>query len=286
MDIDTDIDPRISALSYRELQAKCKEHALPATGKKTVLQKNLQDYLDNPRETLKRLAKDALKKKNGFVDWKNHAAKEIFIEDLEPGGWLHGVDDFEAEEVYNYYKATYQDIFDQVPFKQFETKYYEGIKKAAKRRDRSAQEEKWLEEDRKLYPRQTHNHRGEPVFDMDEAAKSQLKEDIENKLHKKMEPIELWQFREVYRKYKLHKFRRRIYQYERRVKFLNYLEKKQKEKRNEFEEKMNPKPVTFERVQKVAKSPAPMVRVGKGPYKRSRSSGKRSGRRTTKSYQE
>jgi hypothetical protein len=60
---------------------------------------------------------------------------------------------------------------------------------------------------------------------MDEAAKSQLKEDIENKMHEKMEPMELWEFREVYRKYDLKIFRHHIYQYVKHVKFINWLEK-------------------------------------------------------------
>jgi hypothetical protein len=53
MDMDIDVDPRISALSYRELQAKCKELGLSARGKTDVLRKNLNDYLNDPKETLK-----------------------------------------------------------------------------------------------------------------------------------------------------------------------------------------------------------------------------------------
>jgi hypothetical protein len=274
MEIDDDIDPRVAALSYRELQAKCTELGLPARGKGDVLRKQLNDFLNNPRETLKRLARDSAKKNNGDIDWKNSAAREILLEDLEPPrGWLYGVDDMAAEDAYKHYKETYQDIFDHVPFKQFERRYKEAIQNAAKRRMRSAQEEEWLKHDRKLYPRQSHNHRGEPVFDMDEAAKQQLKKDIENKLHRKMEPIALWEKRAVYQKYKPEKFRQRIYQYEKRVKFFNYLDHKRKRRRNEYNEVMTPKEVTFERVPKKAvKTAASRVRVGKGPYKRSRSS--------------
>jgi len=280
MEIDDDIDPRIAALSYREVQAKCRELGLPAKGTCDNLRKQLNDYVNNPGETLKRLGSESAKKNNGVFDWKRSAAREILLEDLEPPhGWLYGVDCLKAKDVYDYYKERH-DSFAHVPFKLFEKRYNEAIQKATKRRHRSAQEEEWLKHDRQLHPRQSHNHRGEPVFDMDEAAKLQLKEDIKNKLHKKMEPMELWATRAVYQKYKLEKFRQRIYQYERRVKFFNYLDHKRKMRRTEFNEKMTPKEVTFERVTtKVVKEAAPKVRVDKGRYKRSRSSKKKSAKR-------
>jgi len=254
MDMDIDVDPRILALSYRDLQKKCKEHALPATGNKAALQKNLDDYLNNPRETLKRLAREANKKKNGHVDWKKSAAREILLEDLEPPkGLLCGLDLLAARDVYDYYKVRYEDIFEDIPFKQFETKCTEAVKKASQRRSRSDEEAEKLKHDRCLHPRQTHNHRGEPVWDMDEEAKAQLTKDINNKLHEKMGPMALWQSRDVCMKYKLIKFRPRTCQHQRRVKFLNCLEKKRTEKRDEFAAKMTPKEVTFTRVDGKAK---------------------------------
>jgi hypothetical protein len=65
MDMDAQMDPRIVALSYRELQAKCKELGLPAIGKAVTLRTNLNDYLKDPRETLNRLARDSAKKEWG-----------------------------------------------------------------------------------------------------------------------------------------------------------------------------------------------------------------------------
>ena len=246
---------------------------MPARGTGDVLRKNLNDYLNNPKETLKRVARESGKQKNGEIDWKQSAAREILLNDLEPPkGWLYGLDNLPAEDAYTYYKARYEDIFELVPFKQFQRNYNKAIQKAAKRRARSAQEEGWLKEDRKLHPRKTHNNRGEPVFDMDVEAKKQLTDDIKNKRHKIMEPQELWQSREVYQKYTLHKFRQRIYQYEKLSKFVNWLEKERNEKRNEFAAKMEPQEVNFARVPKVAKARGPEIRAGKGPSKRSRSS--------------
>ena len=232
--------------TYRELQKACKDAGLPATGKTEVLRKNLEDYAIDPEGTLQRL-RPAKKKttKNAWIDWRNHAAREIFLEDLEPGGWLYGLDE-DAKVVYDTYKSR-QKEFSDVPFDQFEVRYQDALKQAAKRRARAAEEEQFLKHDRLLHPRQTHNHRGEPVFDMDIEAKEQLRYDIKIKLHKRMSPMEIWELREVYTKYKLDKFRPRIYQEIRRIKFLNWLEKKRTEKRKAFAAKDAPKKVRFVR---------------------------------------
>ena len=73
-------------------------------------------------------------------------------------------------------------------------------------------------------------------------AKLQLREDIKNGLHNEMTPKELWNLRpELYKKFKLDKFRPRIYQEIRGNKCLNYLEKKRTEKRDAFAETRNQK---------------------------------------------
>ena len=130
-----------------------------------------------------------------------------------------------------------QEEFADVPFDQFKKQFRSGIDKAAVRRRTAAKQLEAMEHDRQLYPRQTHNHRGEPVFDLDVEAKEQLQEDIECMRHKWMEPSELQNYREVYQKYKPHIFRFRIYQEVRRQKFLNYLDLKRKAKQEEFAKK-------------------------------------------------
>ena len=228
-----DVVPDLAAMNYRELQKACKDLGLPARGKTEVLRKQLEDYYNDPEGTLKKMAKDKVKKDRGWIDWQNSAAREIMMEDLEPGGWLYGEDDLDAKLVYDVYKSR-QEEFSDVPFDQFEARYNDATKKAAKRRARSALEEEYLHHDRQLYPRKSHNHRGEPVFDMDTEAKMQLREDIKNKLHKSMSPMELHEFRTCYMKYKLCIFRPRIYQEVHRNKFLNHLEKQRKKKRKEY----------------------------------------------------
>ena len=75
-------------LDYRELQKACVERGLPAKGKTEVLRQQLKDFLSDPKAEEKlQQAKDS-QNKSGWVDWKNHVAREILEEDLEPGGWL------------------------------------------------------------------------------------------------------------------------------------------------------------------------------------------------------
>ena len=99
-----EIDP--SSMSYRELQKACKALGLPAQGKKEVLLQWLIDYKNDPegtKERVRREAKKSKKKRGAWVDWKNHAAREILLEDVEPNGWLHG-EDKDARLVYDIYK--------------------------------------------------------------------------------------------------------------------------------------------------------------------------------------
>lgn len=240
-----DVDPpdpatlNLETMGYRELQKACKAIGLIAKGKTEALRRAVQEYVEDPERVLERLRLAKEEKKNRqrqakalWVDWINHAAREILMEDLEPGGWLYDLDE-EARVVFDTYKARAEE-FQDVPFDQFEVRYKEATKKAATRRARSAEEEVWLIRDRLLHPRQSYNHRGEPVFDMDIPAKEQLREDVKNKLHKRMTPSELWEYRDVYAKYKLDKFRPRIYQEIRRGKMLNWLDKQRRLKRTEY----------------------------------------------------
>jgi len=228
--------PSPSSVTCRELQRACKENRLPAQGSTEVLRELLESFVSDPEATRERVRQQPKRKRtkrnNDWVDWKNHAARETLLKDLEPGGWLHGKEE-DARTVYDIYIGR-QEEFRGVPFDQFEQNYQSAIKLASKRRARSAEEEEWMKHDRQLHPRRTHNHRGERVFDMDLAAKAQLRSDVKNKIHKEMKPSDLWQGREVHSKCELDIFRPRIYQEVRRQKFLNCLDKKRKEKRNAF----------------------------------------------------
>jgi hypothetical protein len=141
-----------NTMGYRELQKACKAIGLPANGKAKALRKAIQDYVNDPTGLIERLRLAKEEKKNRenqakalWVDWINHAAREILMEDLERGGWLYDLDE-DARVVFDIYK-TKQEEFKDIQFDQFEVRFKEATKKAAKRRARSAEEEEWLERD-------------------------------------------------------------------------------------------------------------------------------------------
>jgi hypothetical protein len=79
--------------------------------------------------------------------------------------------------------------------------------------------------DRQLIPRQTENHRGEPVFDLS-PAKMLLRADVLAGKHLTMTPSQLQQSQAAYAPFDARKFKHRIYQEVRREKYLNYLARK------------------------------------------------------------
>jgi hypothetical protein len=65
----------------------------------------LEEYLVDPEAALQNYGRTKTSRE-GYVDWKNHAAREILWEDLEPGGWLYGMDDeYDAKEIYDAYQS-------------------------------------------------------------------------------------------------------------------------------------------------------------------------------------
>ena len=114
--------------------------------------------------------------------------------------------------------------FAEVPFTLFEARLKDHRKQVRARLATSLFEEQALTHDRLLHPRETHNHRAEPVFDLS-PAKELLREDVKNKLHSTMSSAELQATRPEYRGFKRSKFKDRILQEVRRQKFLHYLER-------------------------------------------------------------
>lgn len=117
--------------------------------------------------------------KPGWVDWKKHPAREIILQDLEHGGPLHQRDNISAEDIFPWYKK--KPAFADVVFEQFKARLKDHRKAVNEVRHRSLQEKMYVEHDRLLNPRQTHNERGELVFDM-HPAKLLLRDDLQNNL--------------------------------------------------------------------------------------------------------
>jgi len=168
-----------------------------------------------------------------WINWRNSAAREIILEDLEPGGALYQQLHLSDTDIFEFYQLLPE--FHDVVWSQFKERMTGYRKQINGRQIKSKEEERMLAHDRQLYPRQTHNERGELVFDMT-PAKALLREDVKNKVHTKMKPRELQASRPEYAPFKPEIFRHRIYQEERLQKYLAYLDKKRKEKRIKFAE--------------------------------------------------
>jgi hypothetical protein len=161
-------------------------------------------------------------KKPGWVDWKKCPAREVIIMDLQPGGPLYLRENIPAEDIFPWYKQL--PAFKDVVLDQFIDRLKDHRKAAEEDQLRAMQQQQYMEHDRRVYPRQPYNERGEPVFDM-HPAKLLLREDIKNKLHltTHQTPGKLYGSRLEYKVFKPEKFTERILQEIRRVKYFHYL---------------------------------------------------------------
>jgi hypothetical protein len=155
----------------------------------------------------------------GWVDWRKTAARQVLLDDLEPDGYLFGKDHISAEVLWQFYRKLPQ--FQLVVFSQFKARLKDHRQQASVLLLLAQRDARALAHDRQLFPRQKHNKRGEPVFDVS-AAKLLLKEDIKNKLHTTMFPSELQKTRPEYAAFQPHIFKQRIYQEERHQKYLHF----------------------------------------------------------------
>ena len=162
-------------------------------------------------------------KKPGWVNWISQPARAIILEDLEPGGILHGRDHVSPEHVFPFYKTLTE--FEKIVFSQFEERLKGHRKPAARNNALASRNAHALEHDRGLYSRPTHNERGEPVFDM-HLAKILLRGDVKNGLHQTMSPSALRRTRPEYMVFKNTIFKHRIYQEVRHNKYLHHLDLK------------------------------------------------------------
>jgi len=164
-----------------------------------------------------------------WIDWRNSEARQIILEDLEEGILPLDANEVSAERAWDFYRHLPEFVGPGVVFSQFKERLKDHRKQVKRRQDQSRRESQALAHDRQLYPRQMHNHRGEPVFDLSNA-KQLLHDDVKDKKHLSMTPSELQRTRREYMIFKPNKFKHRIYQEVRRQKFIFYLELKRAEK--------------------------------------------------------
>jgi len=162
--------------------------------------------------------------REGWIDWRNSAAKEIIMDDLHCGILPADAAELPASEAWDLcYRHMVE--FVSVDYEQFRDRLRDHRLQARKDIARAKIESDSLAHDRLLFPRQAVNNRGEPVFDTSDA-KLLLRADVKEGKHNEMTPAELQSDRVEYHPFNARKFKHRIYQEVRRVKFINWLEQK------------------------------------------------------------
>ncbi len=143
------------------------------------------------------------------------------MDDLQSGISPLDPADASAEEAWD---ICYRHMVEFVPvdFSQFKERLRDHRKQVGADITRAAHESECLAHDRRLFPRQTENHRGKPVFDLS-AAKLLLRADVEEGKHNQLTPSQLQASRLEYHPFNAKKFKHHIYQEVRRQKFINYL---------------------------------------------------------------
>ena len=175
--------------------------------------------------------------KPGWIDWVNSAAREIILEDLLPNGFLFGKNDMPASVAWEHYRQMPEFKSPTVVYDQFEARLKDHRKQASKRFEISKKEKEMMQHDRKIYPTQYRNQRGEVVFSRHPAQKH-LRADVAANCHKLMTRSQLYTSRPEYQEFKLSYFSRRIDQEIRRHKFSTHLEQKRVKQRRQHAEEV------------------------------------------------
>jgi hypothetical protein len=162
-------------------------------------------------------------KKEGWISWRGSEARTVLMGDLIDGILPVEASRITAEEAWEVYKT--MDEFAKVVFDQFNERLKDHRKQVGENKIRAAKELDALMHDRRAFPRQTFNHRGQLVFDL-HPAKLLLRADVKAGKHLTMTPEELQLTNGSYKMFEPDIFRQRIYQEVRRSKFVNHLKER------------------------------------------------------------
>ena len=189
-------------------------------------------------------------KNTGWIDWASSESKLIIVKDLEDGNLSLDENEVSAERAWTTrYSKHPQLVLERVCFSQFKDRLKDHRKQVTRRAQKVSLEVAALAHDRLLYPRETHNNRGEPVFSSS-AAQRLLRQDVNDKKHDGMTPLSFQHTRPEYIHFNPKIFKGRIYQEVRRQKFINHLEQDQAQKDSKRKDKA--KKSTKKREAKVA----------------------------------
>jgi hypothetical protein len=168
--------------------------------------------------------------KAGWIEWLYSDSRKIILQDLEANILPLRDIDLTAEEAWDLmYSHMAEFVREGVVFSQFEARLKSH--RAQVKRDKvfAARDKEAFDRDEKLFPRKSHNHRGEPRFDLNQSAKKMLQKDVEEGKHDSMSPLQLQRTRSEYLAFDATIFSDRIRQEVRRQKFINYLEFKREQ---------------------------------------------------------
>jgi hypothetical protein len=169
--------------------------------------------------------------KPGWIEWRDCVPKHIIMEDLETGVLPDNEEELSAAEAWSIcYQHLAEFVTAGVVFDQFKERLRDHRKQIRCQKTRATDEEEAMVHDRGMFPRQTKNHRGEPVFDVSNA-KILLRGDVADGKHLTMKPAELQRTRREHNPFEPRKFKERMCQEVRRVKFINCLEQKRADQR-------------------------------------------------------
>ena len=148
------------------------------------------------------------------------------MEDLISGILPLSAQEMSAEEAWEIcYSHMLEFVEPGVVFSQFEARLKDHRKQLSKEHVRAQEEAAALEHDRLLFPRQITKPNGDFVFDL-HPAKLILRRIVAEGDHIGVRPKDLWNSRQEFKDFKLAEFTRRIYQEERRKKFIRYLNRR------------------------------------------------------------
>jgi hypothetical protein len=130
-----------------------------------------------------------------------------------------------AAAILDWCKDKHPHQFDGVVLEQFAARLKDHRKQGAEEHAPAQEEEACFKHDRNLCPRATHNHRGEPMFDMS-VAKELLRADVKNREHEDKTARQLQLTRDEYKLFDETVFQNRVLQEIRRSKYIHYLQLK------------------------------------------------------------
>jgi hypothetical protein len=158
-------------------------------------------------------------------NWKDSDAKKLLYQDLISG--LIPLEDMEPRVVY----------LQRPEFADFEISHFRDRLRDLRRQitdknNSAASDSAALARDRLIYPKKTHNHRGEPRWEGSEAERL-LRLDMDDGKHNRMKPMDLYNSREeYYANYPLAVFRGHINQEDKRRKYIAYRSSKSNKNKN------------------------------------------------------